>query len=95
MTGQSIYKCAALFDKIYGAIFALKYDMEHHTISKGEKEQMFLEMEDNKSCIFNPMGGKRLPWGSYYGLIVKIHSKMVLKIRLHIMYVASGTPDIK
>ena len=52
-------------------------------------------MEDNKSCIFNPMGGKRLPWGSYYGLIVKIHSKMVLKIRLHIMYVETGTPDIK
>jgi hypothetical protein len=76
-------------------IFALRYDMESHIISKGEKKQMFLEMEDNKSCIFNPMGGKRLPWGSYYGLIVKIHSKMVLKIRFHIMYVESGTPDIK
>lgn len=58
--------------------------MENRIISKGEKERMFLEMEDNKSCIFNPMGGKRLPWGLYYGLIVKIHSKMVLKIRLHI-----------
>ena len=69
--------------------------MEHHTISKGEKEQMFLEMEDNKSCIFNPMGGKRLPWGLYSGLIVKIYSKMVLKIRLHIMYVATETLDIK
>lgn len=60
-------------------IFALGHVTEGHIISKGEKEQMFLEMEDNKSCIFNPMGGKRLPWGSYYGLIVKIHSKMVLK----------------
>ena len=44
---------------------------------------------------FNPMGGKWLSWGSYYGFIVKIHSKMVLKIRLHIMYVETGTPDIK
>lgn len=68
---------------------------ENHIISKGEKERMFLGMEDNKSSIFNPMGGKRLPWGSYYGLIVKIYSKMVLKIRLHIMYVATGTLDIK
>ena len=56
---------------------------------------MFLEIKENKSYIFNPMGVRRLSWGSYYGVIVKIHSKMVLKIRLHIMYVASGTPDIK
>ena len=69
--------------------------MENHIISEGERERTFLGMEDNKSCIFNPMGGKRLPWGVYYGLIVKIHSKMVLKIRLHIMYVATGTLDIK
>ena len=48
-------------------------------ISKGEKERKFLEIKENKSCIFNPMGGKRFPWGSYYGLTVKIHSKMVLK----------------
>ena len=75
--------------------FALRHVMEGHIISKGEKERMFLGIKENKSYIFNSMGGKRLPWGSYYGLIVKIHSKMVLKIRLHIMYVASGTPDIK
>ena len=56
---------------------------------------MFLGIKENKSCIFNPMGGRRLSWGSYYGLIAKIHLKMVLKIRLHIMYVATGTLDIK
>ena len=76
-------------------IFALRCVMESHIIPKCEKKRMFLGIEDNKRCIFNPMEGKRLPWGLYYGLIVKIHSKMVLKIRLHIMYVASGTPDIK
>lgn len=43
---------------------------------------------------FNPMGGRRLPWGSYYGLIVKIHSKMVLK-KDCILCVATGTLDIK
>ena len=69
--------------------------MENHIISEGERERTFLEIKENKSYIFNPMGGKRLPWGLYYGLIVKIHLKMVLKIRLHIMYVATGTPDIK
>ena len=69
--------------------------MENHIISEGERERTFLEIKENKSYIFNPMGGKRLPWGLYYGLIVKIHSKMVLKIRLHIMYVATGTLDIK
>ena len=51
---------------------------------------MFLGIKENKSYIFNPMGGRRLPWGSYYGLIVKIHSKMVLKIRLHIQLEESG-----
>ena len=30
--------------------------MENHIISKGEKEQMFLEIKENKSYIFNPMG---------------------------------------
>ena len=69
--------------------------MEGHIISKGEKERMFLWIKENKNYIFNPHGSLRLPWGLYYGLIVKIHSKMVLKIRLHIMYVATGTPDIK
>ena len=69
--------------------------MESHIISKGEKERMFLGIKENKNYIFNPHGSLRLPWGLYYGLIVKIHSKMVLKIRLHIMYVATGTPDIK
>ena len=69
--------------------------MESHIISKGEKERMFLGIKENKNYIFNPHGSLRLPWGLYYGLIVKIHSNMVLKIRLHIMYVATGTPDIK
>ena len=64
--------------------------MENHITNKCEKERMFLEIKENRSYIFNPMGGKRLPWGSYYGLIVKIHSKMVLKIRLHIQLEESG-----
>ena len=37
--------------------------MENHIISKGEKEHRFLKLKENKICIFNPMGGKRLPWG--------------------------------
>jgi len=36
--------------------FALGYVMENHTINKCEKEQRFLEIEENKSCIINPMG---------------------------------------
>ena len=52
---------------------------------------MFLGIEDSKSCIFTPPHGSlRLPWGPYYVLIVKIHSKMVLKIRLHIRLEESG-----
>ena len=69
--------------------------MESHIISKGEKERMFLGIKENKNYIFNPHGSLRLPWGLYYGLIVKIHSKMLPKIRLHIVYVATGTLDIK
>ena len=76
-------------------IFALKVIMENHIISKGERERIFLGIKENKNYIFNPHGSLRLPWGLYYGLIVKIHSKMLLKIRLHIMYVATGTLDIK
>ena len=30
--------------------------MENHIISKGEKERKFLEIKENKSCIFNLMG---------------------------------------
>ena len=30
--------------------------MENHIISKGEREREFLEIKENKSCIFNPMG---------------------------------------
>ena len=33
-----------------------RYDMENHITSKGEKERMFLEIKENKSYIFNPMG---------------------------------------
>ena len=36
--------------------FALRYDMENHIISKGEREREFLEIKENKSYIFNPMG---------------------------------------
>ncbi len=36
--------------------FALGYVMENHTINKGEREQKFLEIKENKSCIINPMG---------------------------------------
>jgi len=35
-------------------IFALRYDMENHIISEGEKEQMFLEIKENKSYILTP-----------------------------------------
>ena len=38
------------------AFFALRYVMESHIISKGEKERMFLGIKENKSYIFNPMG---------------------------------------
>ena len=30
--------------------------MENHITSKGEKEQMFLGIKENKSYIFNRMG---------------------------------------
>ncbi len=30
--------------------------MENHIISKGERAWKFLEIKENKSCIFNPMG---------------------------------------
>ncbi len=33
-----------------------RYDMESPITSKGEKERMFLEIKENKSYIFNPMG---------------------------------------
>ncbi len=32
-------------------------------ISKGEKEQMLFGIKENESYIFNPMGGRQLPWG--------------------------------
>ncbi len=36
-------------------IFALRCVMENRIISKGETEQMFLKIKENKSYIFNPM----------------------------------------
>ncbi len=36
--------------------FALGYVMESHTINKGEREQKFLEIKENKCYILNPMG---------------------------------------
>lgn len=35
---------------------AFRYVTENRIISKDEKERMFLEIKENKSCIFNPMG---------------------------------------
>ena len=36
--------------------------MEGHITSKGEKEQEFLGIKENKSCIL-PHGSVWLPWG--------------------------------
>ena len=47
-------------------------DKLNHIISKGEREREFLEIKENKSCIFNPMGGKRLPWGFAIGCAVRL-----------------------
>lgn len=35
--------------------------MANHIISKGEKERKFLEIKENKICIFNPMGVCKKP----------------------------------
>ena len=58
--GEIVYSCRRQnrdnICAIFLGVYALRYAMENHIISKGEREREFLEIKENKSCIFNPMG---------------------------------------
>ncbi len=58
--GEIVYSCRRQnrdnICAIFLGVYALRYAMENHIISKGEKERKFLEIKENKSCIFNLMG---------------------------------------
>jgi len=64
--GEIVYSCRRQnrdnICAIFLGVYALRYAMENHIISKGEKERKFLEIKENKSYILTPWECV-FPWG--------------------------------